>query len=879
MASRIGIVMKKNISINIAQFLFKRLLALVIVSGGILFYGTVYALSLDSAGFRPNVSNTVYAIHVQTDGRLLLAGDFNSVNAESRNGVARIKVDGSLDGDFDIGTGANSFIYSVKELESGKILIGGNFTSFNGVLSNRIAILNTDGSVDGSFSPGLGAIDGTVFDVAEQNDGKLLVAGSFTSFAGTTQGRLVRLNSDGSLDPSFTPNVNSDVYAIALQPDGKVLLGGRFTGVNGVGRNQLARLHSDGTVDTSFTIGIGPNDTVLSMDLRVDGKLYIGGNFTSFNSVSRNRVALINLDGTVDASFNPSQGINNTVRVITAQIDGSVLIGGSFSQVNGFGRNRIARLSPSGKLDGTFNPGVGADSDVYAIAQQVDGNILAAGSFSVFNAEQHTHLVRLNPAGQTEKGFDTGSGVVGTVFKTVQDADGKLLLGGDFSSFNGVEVDNLVRLNSDGSLDTSFNLGAGLDGPVFAIAVQDDGLILIGGSFSTVNNVNQAIIARLQPNGSIDATFSPTITNSVSGNNSVVGTIFEQKDGKVLIGGVFTHVDGVGRTQIARLNTDGSLDSSFAPMLELDSGPGTVSGLNYQHDGKIILVGAFSSVNGSAIKNLVRLNNDGSLDSSFNTFSGVNGGVRSVAVQEDGKAIIAGNFTTINGVTRNNIARLHINGNLDLSFDAGAGPVFNGARGIIFAVSPQSNGKVLVSGQFFSFGSNNALYSDLVRLNSDGSVDGSLIDIGSVSTGTNILQTATGKVFLTSSGINGIRRFATKEAPLQKLTINDRGSSIRLTHSGASPVAITTAFELASEWNGDWLELGDGRRSGKQWRLDNLNLATESIFYLRAKSLWPDSSSSYSVYQVYIAERVDDDDDSFCFPIKTKKNKFVVICV
>ncbi|MBX3733241.1 MAG: tandem-95 repeat protein [Verrucomicrobiae bacterium] len=284
------------------------------------------------------------AVALQPDGKVMVVGDFTAINGVNRRGIARLNPDGSVDAAFHPGTGANSRVMSVALQPDGKVLVGGWFTSVNGVGRNRIARLNSDGSVDTSFNPGAGVGDNYVFRVAVRADGKILITGAFTTVDGISRSRIARLEPGGALDSGFDvgTGANQDVHALALQPDGKVLVGGVFTSINGVSRNRLARLNDDGSVDTGFSPNVaGP---VFAIAIQTDGRLLIGGNMGTVHGVNRMRVARLLTDGSVEASFDPLNGPDNQVRTVALQPDGKLLIGGDFSSVNSVQRKLIARL-------------------------------------------------------------------------------------------------------------------------------------------------------------------------------------------------------------------------------------------------------------------------------------------------------------------------------------------------------------------------------------------------------------------------------------------------------------------------------------------------------------------------------------------------------
>ncbi|MCB1206280.1 MAG: delta-60 repeat domain-containing protein, partial [Verrucomicrobiae bacterium] len=214
------------------------------------------------------VDNPVLSVVSAGGGKVYIGGYFTSVRGAVRNRIARLNADGSVDKGFDPGIGAGSLVRSMALQTDGKLLIGGDFTSYNGVECRRIARLNEDGSLDASFDPG-SAATGAVRSVVLQADGKVLIGGDFISYNGLTSSYIARLNADGSPDAGFDPGnwMNGEVYSIALQTDGKLLIGGDFSRL----RNRIARLNGDGSLDASFDPGSGANDSIYSLVLQTDG--------------------------------------------------------------------------------------------------------------------------------------------------------------------------------------------------------------------------------------------------------------------------------------------------------------------------------------------------------------------------------------------------------------------------------------------------------------------------------------------------------------------------------------------------------------------------------------------------------------------------------
>lgn len=342
----------------------------------------------------------VYGLKLQTDGSLLIGGDFTSFNGVGRVRLARLLSNGDLDTSFTVGSGANASIRAIEIQDDNKIIIGGLFTTYNGTNRARITRINLDGSIDLGFSPGAGA-DNPVYDLKIHRDslnrGKVVVVGAFSKFNGQTRPHLVRLNTNGAIDTLFQTGsgFDGDVNTVAIQNDGKIVLGGDFLTYNGQAVGRMARLMPNGQLDTTFLPQF--NAPVRSLVVQSDGRILVGGDFTQANGTAFNYLVRLETDGTVDAAFNPGVGGDHPVLKLALQPNGKILVAGDFLRFSDVTRYRLTRLNSDGSPDAAINFGEGANSFISALAiQPSDGRIIAAGGFTQFDGQARSYLVRLH---------------------------------------------------------------------------------------------------------------------------------------------------------------------------------------------------------------------------------------------------------------------------------------------------------------------------------------------------------------------------------------------------------------------------------------------------------------------------------------------------
>lgn len=606
--------------------------------------------------------------------------------------------------------GFNDKVRDLAIQPDGKIIYVGSFTKYRGSTCNRIVRLNTDGTIDTSFLIGTGFSDFATV-VTLQPDGKIIVGGVFFNYQSVTRPKVIRLNTDGSIDSSFVVSStfnfytnNSWVEDVVVQPDGKVLLGGGFT-------NGIARINSDGSLDNEFGIGTGFNLTIYSLALQDDGKIIAGGNFTTFNGVNRNNIIRLNANGSKDDSFSIGIGFNGKVNDVATQPDGKVLICGDFSTYKGVTQKKLVRLLADGSADTSFTIGTSFANatSIYdpqspeRIALDASGNIMVVGSFTSFNGSAKRGFLKLLDNGS----IDVSSDFISNNYLHCIEIgiDGKVVVGGDTYTY---------RILANGSQDQSLNNGSGFNDSVYSIIQQADGKYIVGGNFTKYQNETHNGLIRFNANGTIDTTFN-------FGSGFVYGDIYTSlllPDGKLIIGGNFSYnYNGNYLKNLLKLNTDGSIDNTFT----VTPINGQVKTLALQSDGKVLIGGNFTEFNGTLDTYLMRINPNGIRDVSFDQGAGFNTdgfglGVNSIAIQPDGKIIVAGEFSIYQNEPHYRILRLWPNGNVDSTFMTGDG--FNGT---LYKIILLADGKIISVGSIGSYDSQSVW--GIARLNNDGSLD------------------------------------------------------------------------------------------------------------------------------------------------------------
>jgi uncharacterized delta-60 repeat protein len=781
-------------------------------------------LVLDST-FNPGggFNNIVYDIQQQSDGKYVAVGTFTNYSGSTQNRITRINQNGTRDTTFSIGNGLSTTAYAISPQSDNSIIAGGAFDGYNFISTPSIVKISPSGALDSSFNIGSG-FGNTIYGLATQPDGKVIAVGTFNRYSGSINNYITRTDLSGSLNmganTTFNPGVgfSSTVNSHVTQSDGKIIAVGDFTTYSGSGVNsqRITRINPNGTRDDTFNTGTGFNVAANRVIVQSDGKIVVVGAFTTYSGSSQSGIVRLNTDGTRDTTFNVGTGFTVSSGISLAlQSDGKYIVGGNYTTYSGSSSFRITRINTDGTLDTTFNTGTGFNSVVYATPIQPDGKIIAAGNFSQYNGLSATFIIRLNTDGTRDTTFNVGTGPNSSVSNAIiEPSTNKIIAVGNFTTYSGSSTNTtrIIRLNVSGTQDTSFVSGTGFSSNVnntTHLSVESDGKIYVGGGpFTLYNGTTVNSFARINSSGSLDTTFPYTSSTSAAGFSNTVRSIFISGS-NIYFAGSYTSYRPINN--IVRINTDGTQDTSFLIGAGLNT---QANAVKLQSDGKIIVGGNFSSYNGSTTPSLLRLNTDGTLDTSFIIGTGFNASVYSIDVQSDNKILALGNFTSYSGSTQNRITRINTNGTRDTTFNVGTGLNVFLAANATNKILASSDGGVYVSSPGTSTYSG-SFTGNLWKTNSDGTLNSTF------NPRTTVLNTPIGgfsgaqqggAYTLVQSG-SSIIAAGTGFTTYKNALIN-RGVMIDSTGAISSSFNIGTNNENGSGFNGtiqSWVTQSDGK--------------------------------------------------------------------
>jgi uncharacterized delta-60 repeat protein len=663
-------------------------------------------------------NDQAYSVIQQSDGKLVAAGLSND-GLRDHVAVVRYNIDGSLDTTFNsggkvttnFGVGTNgSVANSVIQQSDGRLVVAG-YVRVGSYYDFALVRYNSNGSLDTTFN-GIGKVSTPIgsgsdeaYSVIQQSDGRLVVAG-YMQVGSSHDFALARYNDDGTLDLTFnstgkvvTPigSGSDKAYSVVQQSDGKLVAAG-FAKQGSYYDVALARYNPDGTLDTTLN-GVGKvttdvaddsNDQTYSVIQQSNSQLVVAGHSNGSFALVRYNTA-----GSLDFSFNSTGKVTQTFVVsgdnatsVIQQSDGKLVVAGnSYAELGG--SFALARYSMDGTLDTTFNS-VGkvvtlfedaGDVQLNAVIQQSDGRLVVAGYVEMGFSNYYFALARYTADGILDTSFNGAGKVITNIqaqvsdqaYSVIQQSDGKLVAVG--SSRNGVSAEfAVVRYDTDGSLDTSFNstgivgtdISSIYDDGAYSVIQQSDGKLVVAGYADT-----DFALVRYNTDGSLDSSFNGTgivTTNIECACSEIAYSVIQQGDGRlVAVGALYTDFNQ-GSFALVRYNTDGSLDNSFNGTGKVITAVGLFNSearsVVQQSDGRLVVAGVNRKTDNNDEVALARYNSDGSLDVTFNGDGIVTGiigidsaGAHSVIQQLDGKLVVAGTATAMSTGTEFIIAR------------------------------------------------------------------------------------------------------------------------------------------------------------------------------------------------------------------------------
>jgi len=624
----------------------------------------------------------LYAAALQPDGKIVIAGWFHHKPVPLTVFLLRLNASGSLDNSFNT-IYFNSQVRTVL-IDGGKILIGGGFT----LPTPYISRLNSDGSADPTFNGVGSGPSAAVWDIARQSSGKYIITGEFSSFNGLDRAGLARLNANGSLDASFTPvgswagktvavlndnsvlvggenpcnghtfswftadgaakttldpdpNILESITALLPLPDGGFLIGGWYSSwcyeSNPTHHEgQIRRYASNGDYQTMTTFGDASD--ILTLALRSDGKVLAGGqgdpktpsDIGLFNGLALLDISANGLEKV--AAFHPLVGDETDIFTLSRYSDEKLLVAGKFTHVNGSPRFGLARLLANGSLDPDFHPFADKTGGWSNAALALPDGRSIAGF-----ADSNLYLIGLDGSLTDLSAINHNDRVSALVYQM----DGKVLVGTDFGL-------GVRRLKADFSGEDSAFTPGNANGRVLGLTVQTGGKILVAGDFSLYNTIPVPGLVLLNSDGSIDGSFSPPVFMLDQYNTAAVYSAVRLSSGNVLVGGNFTKVGGEDRSSLVNLTGAGAIDSGFSS----PAGVLTVHSIGLQGDGSIWIGGNDSSYFRNPA--VYHLDANGQIDSTFQSVfqaaHDTTGVVNALLCDNNGLRWVGGKFSSINGI-------------------------------------------------------------------------------------------------------------------------------------------------------------------------------------------------------------------------------------
>lgn len=558
-------------------------------------------------------------------------------------------------------------LYVAKNLENDKVLIAGQFTSIQDVNIRGAALLNSDGSLDTDFSLSI-ISSGTIYDALfDPQIEKYYFSGIFED-----RNDVIRLNADGIIDDTFQPNIEFFVVNhIGLQSDGKLIV------ISSTENMGLARLNTDGSLDETFSNSAGFNEiSYLESDLKIlsDDNILFGGGFTSFNNEAKEHLIKLNSDGTIDErfAFNGALTAQSTPNInsVLPLSNGDIVLAGNFDSIYGVPVKSLAKISSDGSLEPSFTvPGSFAglfNQSIRAILDQ-DEQILVSGIDPLIKNYQ---LIKLNIEGTFDNNFTVGTielnnslGFILEPFLSTS-SDNSIYYSSFHTIYDGHFSQGLSKINSSGNVITSFNADIAGKAEISITKEMNDGSLLFGGTFTAINNQPMNYFAKLLSNGLVDAQFMESVG---TGPDQNVNAIAIDNNGNILIGGSFTNFNNQSTGFVIGLSSDGLRNENFDPQVFSNTSGSGVNDIQVIENNQILIGGRFDFVdNQSKSGGIAKLNADGSLDGTYDLSLSDAATINDIDLLSDGSILYSGNIGFTEGAI---LGKSDLMGNASSNFD------------------------------------------------------------------------------------------------------------------------------------------------------------------------------------------------------------------
>jgi len=613
--------------------------------------------ALDLA-WNPRISSLnriVYDLERDASNRIYVAGQFDAINDVPRQNVARLSATGTGTLDANWAPNVSRSVVDVTLDDTGTVYFGGFFTSVNGVSRNGVARLNAEsGALDMAWNPDVQS-SGGVYVVAPKPGGDVYIGGGFNSVGGITRNGLARIQRAGSgaLDPAWNPAQASGalVYDLQLLPNGDLLVGGQFSEIGGLVRRCIAQIFADGA-GGAVSAWNSPISCGFVEDLDVDanGNVYIAGflgrqpgDFGDYQNLAK-----LTSTGAIDASWNASA--DGFTKSIAKDNAGRVLVGGAFGNTGlGFSLAFTRLNATNGSV--ALAHFVQDQGQIYTATAVGDGSVIIGGKFARVSAQRRLNLFKLDPSGVLDFNWviDTNEYVRATAL----DSQGRVMIGGRFTRAEGMIRRRVFRATTTGTgeIDPLWNPNA--DNDVDAIAAAPNGSVYLGGSFQTLGAEQRYALGKVAGSGigAVDQAWSMAATPT---SGVFPFAVAVDADGSVFVGGEFTALGGAPRAGLAKLS------GSTGDALAWNPGPtGGVFGATHIGDllldglGSIYVGGDFTAIGGRSLRGVAKLSTTGGGAADPGWTTSANFPVFAMAMNSDGDLYAAsGGITDGAGFSR-----------------------------------------------------------------------------------------------------------------------------------------------------------------------------------------------------------------------------------